>query len=421
VKYTRYAFLLLSAWGPTTFSQSLDEQYDFFLGTGNRRCEHMNFEVDADLVLLPGQAGPRLAEFCSGVPPVGGPSSSGAIGAGTGASNDRGVEDSAVRRRRERMRREGATSADARGEEITLMESGNAAVFFSLDYQYEKQRATRYEAEHRSHSASGTLGFDYRFAGNGLAGVAIKYEDLSGDYAGPGGFFDVRGVGALLYGSWQPLPTTFVDIGAGIVERRLDVQRVVGIRHAVIGAPGAPPLISYHPGLAPVDSRTDGRELNAQVLAGYDKTAGRFTIGPRLGISIKRSTTDGFTERGATPMTLVVDERRDTSTLGSVGVHASAAFNASFGALLPQLSIDWLYEFDDDGLTITARFAEDLRPNPSRLRYRMNAPDADTVRAQFSTVAVLAHGLSAFVAVEALLAHDYRDRIGATIGIRKEL
>ncbi len=406
----------------TTIAQTLDEQYDFYLRSdGGVRCANMRFEVDAEMVLLPGQAGPQLTQFCSRPPPVSGSGGSAPQGGATATSGGGRTEDTALRRRRERLNNEAVLNADADGETMTLMEHGNAAVFFSLDYQYEKQRATRYSAAHRAHFASGMLGLDYRFGDKGLAGIALEYEDASGDYAAQGGKFDTRGVGGMIFGSWHPRSDVFVDLNVGFVDRALDTQRIVGIRREVVSSPGAPPRISFDPPLTAVESNADGREVNAHVFAGYDKAIGRFTVGPRVGVSIKRVKIEGLIERGATPMALAVDEQREDSLRTSLGFNAAAAFNTSFGALVPQLSIDWLRESEDEQRVLTARFAEDLRPNPSRLRYLTAAPDRDSVRARFSTVAVFTHGVSAFVALEALGGHAYRDRYGATIGIRKEL
>lgn len=66
---------------------------------------------------------------------------------------------------------------------------------------------------------------------------------------------------------------------------------------------------------------------------------------------------------------------------------------------------------------IAARFAEDLHPNPCRLRFLANAPDRDFFRV--GVVGVFAHGVSGFFSVDAIVAHLYVDRCGAAIGVRR--
>ena len=258
---------------------TLDQQYDFYLGTLSRRCQNMNFAVDDNLVLLPGQAGPQLAAFCSGPPPVGGISTSNAQGGSSGATSGTrsAAEDAALRRRREQLRERAKGETAPKENDLSLFESGKASVFLSADYRYEKQQQTRFEAEHRSDLFSGTLGADYRFGTTAVAGAALKFEDLSGDFTRNGGDFQSRGQGAVLYGSWLPRADLFVDANVGAMRRDLDTRRIVGIQRVTLASPGAPPIISFAPPLAAVVSGTDGHETTAEIRSGYDAVAGRVT------------------------------------------------------------------------------------------------------------------------------------------------
>ena len=422
MKVSRFLPALACAWTCVAPAQSLDEQYDFYLGTLSRRCQNMNFDVDDDLNLLPGQASPQLENFCSGLPNVGGGSTNNSQGGATGASGGRAaVEDAALRRRRERARAEEQQESPASGNDLTLIDGGNVNAFLSLDWQRENQKATRYEAGHQSDLLNGTLGADYRFGSTAVAGVAMKFEDMSGDFASAFGDFHTRGTGGVLYGSWFPYQTLFIDVNAGIVSRDMDTRRIVGIRRITIASPSAPPLIGYVPPLAPVDSATHSREENAEIRTGYDFVAGRATVGPRAGLVVRRSELDGFTEHGDSPMRLIFDPQIQKSLQSSLGFQASAAFNTGSGVIVPQLNVDWLHESRDDQRFISARFADDLRPNPSRLRFLNAPPDRDTVRMRLSAVAVFAHGFSAFWSAEGLAGHDYIDRYGLAMGIRMEL
>lgn len=422
MRFSRALPALACAWTCAASAQSLDEQYDFFLGTVSRRCENLNFDVDENLVVLPGQAGQQLAAFCSGPPQVGGGATSNSQGGGTGASGGRAaVEDAALRRRRERARAEEEEETPASGNDVTLIDGGNVNAFLSLDYQREKQQTTRYEAGRSSDLLNGTLGADYRFGSTAVAGIALKFEDLSGDFTGAFGDFHTRGSGAVLYGSWFPYRTLFIDMNAGMVSRSLDTRRIVGIRRVTVASPSAPPVIGFFPPLASLDSATHSREENAQLLTGYDFVAGRATFGPRAGVVIRRTELDGFTEHGTTPMRLVFDAQVEKSLQSSLGLQASAAFNTGSGVIVPQLNLDWLHESRDDQRIITARFADDLRPNPSRLRFLNAPPDRDTLRMRLSTVAAFAHGISAFWSIEGMAGHDYIDRYGLAMGIRMEM
>jgi uncharacterized protein YhjY with autotransporter beta-barrel domain len=411
------------AWLATTavHAQTLDEQYEFYLNTVSRRCENMNFEVDDELNVLPGQAGPRLAAFCSGPPLVGGGGGSASVGGGTGAAAGSGrgaAEDNALRRRQEALRNADEPKIS---NDVSVFDDGRTSVFFSLDYAREEQKTTHFEAGRDSHSTGGTLGADYRLGTQGAVGIAANYAELTGDFAASGGDFRHRSFGALIYGSWFPGANFLIDANLGIDRKQIDTSRIVTLRRTVIGSPFAPPIISFNPPPAAVDSDSDGRETRAEVRAGYDFVFGGTSIGPRAALLYLHNQLDGFTEQGDTPMALAFDEQTETSLRSSVGFELRKAFTFATGALQPQLSANWIHEFRDDQRAITARFTEDLRENPSRLRFLNERPDRDHYVIRASTVAVFAHGVSGFVSVEGTTGHAYIDRYAASMGVRVEL
>lgn len=410
--------------------RTLDGQYEFHLAHSTERCQNLGFERDDFGELVPGQAGPQLSGYCSGPPPVGGGSAPpNASGGGTGAALGRGngaTEDAALRRRRDGIRDDGkdaasvSATADATGGDMDLGHSGNASAFLSFDYERARQQRTHFEAGQRSDLFGATLGADYRFGTTGVAGAAIRYGELSGDFAGEGGDFRSRNRGVSLYGSWFPGRGLFVDATAGVDRKRMDTTRIVSLRKTVLGAPGGPPNVFFDPPPAPVASDTDARESSAEIRAGYDFFAGVVTVGPRASLAMRRTEVDAFVERGNTPMALAFDSQTQDSLRTALGVQGSRAFNVAGGVIVSQLNLDWVHEFEDDQRVVTAYFAEDLRPNRSQLRFLNEAPDRDAFITRLSAVAVFPHGVSAFGSVQGLFGHEYLDRYGASVGLRVE-
>jgi uncharacterized protein YhjY with autotransporter beta-barrel domain len=120
-------------------------------------------------------------------------------------------------------------------------------------------------------------------------------------------------------------------------------------------------------------------------------------------------------------MTLAFDEQTTTSLRSMLGLQASRPYLAGRVVLVPQLNVDWVHEYRDDQRTLTAHFAEDLRPDPSILRFLNEAPDRDWFVIKLSAVAVFVHGISGFVALEDMTGHTYINRYRASIGLRVEL
>jgi uncharacterized protein YhjY with autotransporter beta-barrel domain len=381
----------------------------------------MGFARDPSQALLPGQAGPNLFAFCSGPILVAGPSTSSTVGGGAAAGEGRGAgaeEDAALRRRRDRSRGQQNAEQDSGGTDVNLGRLGLASAFLSLDYLHERQKTTQYEAGRRSNEADATLGADYRFGSRGLAGLALKYGNQSGDIDS-GGDFDVRGGGIWAYGSWWPRERLFVDFAGGFDLRQVHTKRIVSRQTTIQFPMGSSTFFNPAPALAFSD--TNSRETSAELRAGYDFSYSILNIGPRVALTAKHASLDPYVESGNTPMTLAFDEQTTTSLRSMLGLQASRPYLAGKVVLVPQLNVDWVHEYRAEQRTLTAHFAEDLRPDPSILRFLNEPPDRDWFVIRVSTVAVFVHGISGFVSLEDMAGHTYINRYRASIGLRVEL
>jgi uncharacterized protein YhjY with autotransporter beta-barrel domain len=399
-------------------AQTLDQQYEYYLAG---KCQNMGFARDASSALLPGQAGPNLFSFCTGPPLTAGPSESSSSGGGAGAGEGRSEgaeEDAALRRRREKMRHDGNDEPTANATDVDLGSFGATSAFASFDYVRERQKTTEYEAGRHSDDLDGTLGLDHRFGLAGLLGLAFKYHHQRGDIDS-GGVFDVNGGGIWAYGSWWPREQLFVDLAAGIDLNRLGTQRIVSRQTTIILPRGHTTFFNPAPELASSD--THSHMGSAELSTGYDFSLASLSVGPRAALAFKHTALDAYTESGNTPMTLAFDSQSETSLRSLLGMQASKAFTPRGFVVLPQLNVDWLHEYQDDQRFITAHFAEDLRPDPSILRFLNQAPDRDWFVIRASTSAVFPHGVSTFIALESMAGHTYIDRYRASIGVRAEL
>jgi uncharacterized protein YhjY with autotransporter beta-barrel domain len=343
------------------------------------------------------------------------------LGGGAAAGEGRGEgaeEDAALRRRRDRLRGQQNAAPGSGGTDVSLGSLDQASAFLSLDYLHERQKTTQYEAGRRSNGADATLGADYRFGSHGLAGLALKYSNQSGDIDS-GGNFDVRGGGIWAYGSWWPHERLFVDFATGFDLRQVHTERIVSRQTTIVFPMGSNTFFNPVPALAFSD--TDSREASAELRAGYDFSYSSLTIGPRVALTAKHAKLDPYVENGNTPMTLAFDEQTTTSLRSMLGLQAGQPYPVGRVVLVPQLNVDWVHEYRDDQRTLTAHFAEDLRPDPSILRFLNQPPDRDWFVIRASTVVVFVHGMSGFVALEDTTGHAYINRYRASIGVRVEL
>jgi uncharacterized protein YhjY with autotransporter beta-barrel domain len=402
--------------------QSLDEQYAYYL-TG--KCQNLGFTRGPNNVVVPGQAGPALAAFCSGLPITGGSSAASSLGGGATAeeiSNTGGEEDEALKRRRGRLRDSDSDQAPAAdsGQDAELASFGATSVFASFDGLRERQTATEFEDGRHSTGYDGLLGMDRRFGAKAVAGIAFRYTEQSGTF-NSGGNFSVHAPGVTVYGSWLPVDGLFLDGAVGFDHRGLDTQRIVALKVLTYGAPGYPPNVSYNPAPASADSNTHEQDLGSELHIGYDCSVGSLTIGPRASVTFAHSDLAPYTESGATPMTLAVNEQTRTSLRSQLGFQVTNAFKLPTAVLVPQLNAEWLHEYRDPQQLLSAHFAEDLRPDPVELHFLNNPPDRDWFVIRLAAVVVFPRGFSAFAALERTAGNLYIQRAQATLGVRMEL
>lgn len=400
---------------PPAAAQSLEQQYASLL---SGKCAGMGFARDGQRNLLPGQAGPHLQEFCSGMitagDGVGTISSSATAGFSAGALSDEAAA------RRQGAAHDGPQSATEQVLEAELADSRDG-FHASLRYVGETREPGRFEGGRRAHLIGLVVGVDRRVSATGLVGIAVQLEDQHGSLDS-GGDFGHQGHGLLLYGSWLPLPEVFIDAVAGLAFRDTRVHRTVSFERTFTPA-GAqePTTVLESIAAAPVRSQSDHTELHAGLQAGHDLRRGRSTFGPRLALQYRQTDIGAARESGSTAMALVIAPQAATSLRTGLGLQASHVLNTDSAVLVAQFGAEWWHEFRDDQRFITARFAEDLRPEPSILRFQTEPPDRDTFVAQASLSATLRGGWSGFAAVDAVLGHTHRRLWGVSLGLRKEL
>ena len=102
----------------------------------------------------------------------------------------------------------------------------------------------------------------------------------------------------------------------------------------------------------------DGRLFGATLEGGYDWRRGKWLAGAFFGASWFHLDEEGFRESGADSADLRLSSRRNDSLLGFVGGRISHSHQWGRLLLNPQMSLQWLHEFDDDGTKIKATLAE---------------------------------------------------------------
>jgi len=332
--------------------------------------------------------GPQLTQICQG----GGAASTtgGTVG---GETRGGGEEQRSVFRRL--RQRQAAASADT---------GGALSLFGSVDYQNYDKDTTRFETGFDRDTVGGTTGADYLFRNGLVLGTAVSYGHEFGSYDGGGGF-DHDAYGILVYGSFVPITSMFVDAVVGYTWKDYSFDR-----QATFARPG----LSTR---GPTSGETDGDEFKIGVNVGYDFLFGRFTVGPRVGVLYRETTIAGFRESGSTGLELAYDNQNVQSLTTTVGVFGSVAISTGFGVIVPQASADYVHEFLDDQRSVGFRLVQDPSVGRKYL-FQTDPPDRDYFNLGVGVSMVLANGFQPFLNFRELVGYRDRSSHTVTLGLR---
>jgi len=276
-------------------------------------------------------------------------------------------------------------------------------LFVSTDYQ-NKNKDEDAEAGFNSNRAGFTVGLDSPMSW-GVIGGALNYNYTTGDFDHNGGDFQQNSFGGLLYGSYYPSDSSFIDGVIGLAGKGYTIDRTVT---AALG--GVPLAI-----LGKARGDTVGFEFQSSLSGGYDFTFDNFTIGPRAGIHYLRTDLDSFTETGNT-LALHYDEQVEDSLTSTIGFQGSVAISTSFGVIVPQVNAEYVHEFLNDRRTIHAN-ASDGTP----VNFVTDPPDRDYANVGGGVVFVLPDGISPFLNYTAEVANHFEEVHTVTLGVRLEM
>lgn len=261
-----------------------------------------------------------------------------------------------------------------------------------------------------------TLGLDYRFTNTLAAGLALGYMTTDTDFDGDGGKLDSEGFNITLYSTWYPTDRFYLEGSVGYGGSDHDQERT--IRYTLT----LPTSTINVDQTATADFLGD--QLAVVVGGGYEFRRGSLTFGPLAQLQYLDAEVDGYRERVSNPAAagsgwaLRIDDQQFDSLTLSLGGQASYALSQSWGVLSPQLRVEWIHEFQDDGESVTGRFIGDSSATAFSLA--TDDPDSDYFNLGVGLSAVTAGGLSGFVFYQRVLGFEDLDHNTVNAGVRWE-
>ena len=327
----------------------------------------------------------------------------------------------AARERGERLREDGQEPAQ---DEAARFTAGRLGLLVNVHATWFERDAASDGAErgYDGDSRAAELGLDYRLSERAVVGALLGIERMEYEYdaenpgvnfvpAARAGDVDADTTYLTLFGSWSLGTGGFVELAAGYEQSDGAYRRDSVFQESTRTQPQVE---------ARVSGDADGAVTWIGVNAGVDFTRDTFSVGPYAGLTYAHSTLDAYTERDLNDSGLAMHyagTERD-SLLGHLGVRAGWTVSTGPGVLVPQLRVEYQYEFEDERPQLTAQYALDS----AGTRYTLDgdAFDRSSINAGASLSAILAGGWILFADYAVLLENDGFDRDRATLGLRRE-
>lgn len=259
-----------------------------------------------------------------------------------------------------------------------------------------------------------TVGGDYRFGDNFVAGIAYHYLDSEAEIDRGFGQLDTEGQTLTLYGTAYS-DNFYVDASIGAGEFEYDSLRVVDYHTDA----------TFHENLS---AAPDGDQLTWSLGAGFTANSGAVNMNYYGRVNAINLEIDGYTEitdnvaNGAMAMT--VSDQEIDSLQSELGAQFSYAISQDFGVILPYVDVAWIHEYEDGDDAIISRYTNgDGQQGVNNVSFSTATDefDADYFRLSLGASMGLSGGVQMFVNYETLLDLENYSYDAITAGIRLEL
>ncbi|SEQ79821.1 outer membrane autotransporter barrel domain-containing protein [Amphritea atlantica] len=180
-----------------------------------------------------------------------------------------------------------------------------------------------------------TVGFDYRFTPELLAGVALGYTNNNTEQDGNQGETDTEATSLFAYGTFYPTENIFID--------------------GLVGYSWTNHGISRNFGGNTMKAKTDSTTQHLMVKGGYNFIASdSLMLTPSLAANYEKIDVDGYTETGVTPLT-VGDDQAESVRL-TLGGELVKYLQIKQKDVELNASLAFVHEFADDSRSVAVNF-----------------------------------------------------------------
>jgi outer membrane autotransporter protein len=337
------------------------------------------------------ELGQRCAEIAAG-----GPGSRAEAAAGNFLEEIPGQGRSSTR---ERSERENEQRADI---------SAKLALFASVDTGRLDRDPSEHEAAFKGNTDSITVGLDWAFHPQWLAGLALSHDQERLNFDGSEGGARGKYTGGIGYLSWNPSDALALNGYLGRLEGSNELERAID--YTLLNGTSVVALATADP---------DSTRSIAGLGLDWNLAQGAWGWLFGAGLDYTRTELDGYTESGGEGLALSVPGREIVTRRGRLDATVMRTVSASWGVWQPQLKVGLRHEFANPARALAVSFASD--PNDVPIVFETEDPDTGWGEWALGSAFVFTHGHSGFIQYRQRFGHAFLQERVIAIGWRMEL
>lgn len=298
-----------------------------------------------------------------------------------------------------------------------MSEYGRLGLFLNASTIISEQDAGLLEQSHDASTQIATLGVDYRFTDNLVAGLAVNLSQGKADYGRNAGKLDSNSTALVIYSSYY-VGSWYLDASLNLGQDNYEQERNVHCNPSIV-CPGG-----FYQSFT---SDFNGSQNMLSVATGYQWQKDAWGITPFIQLNSARIKTNGYDEApsstgigsGAQFAISLDDQTRDSSTV-KLGANVQYTFATSNGVIIPLIGLYGVREIEDNANIVTGRFVGNIASNAS---FNLATNDMDT--SYFIAAAglnfQLRDGNAGFINIQSTESYENLDQVQVTAGWRWEI
>ncbi len=278
--------------------------------------------------------------------------------------------------------------------------------FFASGKMTETERqSTTLENGYESDTHGFTVGLDYFFTDQFVAGIAFDYANTDLDYNNSLGNSDYDSTSVIAYSSFNANNGLSLDGYLGWTGIQYDLQRNISVALTAGGTLNT---------TAKAD--TEANKFIAGINLAYNLNVNALTLTPSLKLDFSSTYLDEYAESEDNGLALKYDNQDIQSFKSVLGFDSSYAISMPWGVFIPQIHAGYVHEFLDRRRTVHASFVQDI--TIFDLQFETDKPDRDYFVFGGGISTVLAHSVQLFVDYERTEGHRYLNSFTVSGGVR---